>query len=1457
MKTIQSLLLAILFLCCASLNAQNIDLLKKGFKTPPDSAKPGVYWYFMDGNLTKESLTKDLESMKQAGIGNLMYLEVNVGVPRGNVDFFSEEWQQLFTHAVKEAERLDIEISMGLGPGWTGSGGPWVKPEESMQHIVGESVAVKGGKKTDIILPVPAPKRPYFGLPAEMQEQWSGYYEDIAVIAFPKKDTIGLIGDIDEKALYYRPPYTSVAGVKPYFVSGIASSALKEKGIDPQEIIDLTDKMDQNGRLQWNAPKGEWTVMRFVSRNNGASTRPAPLPGLGFESDKFDKGALNRHLDHFIGSLLEKTGIPDKNAQGGLKRLHMDSWEMGAQNWSKHFREEFKKRRGYDPFPFYPVFSGLIVKEREISERFLWDLRLTSQELVIENHAEEGKRYARERNMGFSIEPYDMNPTADMELGAVADLPMCEFWSKGFGFNSAFSCIEATSIGHINGSSIIAAEAFTADPGEGWKQYPGVMKNQGDWAFATGINRFVYHTFQNQFLDDSLKPGATMGPYGVHWDRSQTWWPMVNGYHDYVSRCQYILQQGKHVADILFLTPEGAPHVFKPPFSAMTASDTIPDRKGYNFDGIAPGQLYRATVENNRIVFPGGASYRILVLPSVETMTPGLLHKIKSLINDGAHIIGIPPLQSPSLAGYPDCDREVKETARAIWRSVNLPAELSTVHYGKGKITWGKAIAQETDNLYPQYDIIAKTLRETGVTEDFKSDREEIRYAHRTDPEWDIYFLSNKTGSPVTAHCNFRVDNGNAMLWDPITGNIYGIDDITGDHHTTSMMLEFEPYQSFFIVFDKKSNPDNYGSFLNAESIVTTLNGQWNVSFDPAFGGPAHIQFDSLTDWTHHHLDGVRYYSGIATYTTEFDLPTETTDQFQKYYIDLGDVKNLAQVKINGKDAGILWTYPWKLDITPWVKSKNNLLEVKVANLWVNRLIGDEKLPYDGIQHGQWPDWIVDKEKRPSERYTFTTYRHYSAESPLQPSGLLGPVTIKGIESAPEKEKSMVYIQNDRLKLGIDTSLGGAVTYLSDNANGGENMINSYDWGRQIQMSYYSGPWPYIGPKGERPTPEWEGLGWNPIQSGDAGGNRSKVISCEKRGNNAILVRSIPMQWPHKTGVAGECVFETLYTLKDNVITMEATIVNNRKDKTQYPACGQEMPAVYTNGSWYKLVAYLGDQPFTDAPPTVIVDKNNKKGWPWVHFYTPENWVALMDDNGYGIGVFQPEVMTFNGGFHPNDHFKGHGAEKDVQTGHIAPVGRQIIDHNIRWTYKTSLILGTLDDIRAYAKENSTVTPNPNWDFKNSRQNWVYHGDIKDTGSPIKGGLDLIFNKDAAIVSPATFWQADKNPVLEIEGKFSAKNSKELELVITLHPVSESDFTDWLNWSEGEFNAEEEWEKKGSLFPLKPAITVTQKIVADGRTQKHRIDLSSIPGYQSAMKSIRISFSEKGKAKISKIYFGK
>ena len=838
---------------------------------------------------------------------------------------------------------------------------------------------------------MPEPRKPFFGYEVftpGLKQQWEGFYEDVAVLAFPEPASDKKITDIDEKALYYRAPYSSQPGVKQFLPSSPNYDGWPQAAVTPKDrILNLTDRLLPDGSLDWEVPAGNWTIMRFGRRNNGAITRPAPYSGLGFEADKFDTASMKAHLDHYVGKLLARIETPDPLSTGGLKRLHIDSWEMGAQNWTSFFREEFIRRRGYDPLPFYPVYTGLVVESLEISERFLWDLRLTGQELILEDHAGYVRKYSHRHGLQLSIEPYDMNPAGDLDLGDMADIPMCEFWSKGYGFNSSFSCIEATSIAHVKGISLVPAEAFTAQGEEGWKQYPGSMKNQTDWAFATGINGLVFHTFQNQFLADSLRPGATMGPYGIHWDRGQTWWPMVGDYHLYVSRCQSVLRQGKAVADVLYLTPEGAPHVFRAPSSAFDGDSVLPDRKGFNFDGCSPGQLYAATIRHNRIVFPDGASYRLLVLPAVSTMTPRLLRKIRALVNDGATVIGAPPVRAPGLSGYPGSDQEVRSIAADLW---------------SGKIA-AQRWSGKDENLYPPYTVTAELLHKMGVREDFESPAP-IRYTHRCAKDWDLYFVASRSDTALDTECTFRSDKGQPELWDPLTGTIRPLPVYSTKEGRTIIPLQFDRHQSFFIVFDqtaKKTTPSKPQSPQLTKNFAThipikTLDGPWTVSFDPKWGGPKTSVFDSLIDWTTSGNPGIKYYSGIASYHKTFDLPQHT--RYAHIYIDLGEVNNMARVSLNGKDLGVVWTYPFRIDITGIVKNKDNQLTIEVVNRWPNRLIGDEQLPDDGIKDEQWPEWLIKGQPRTSGRYTFTTHRHYTKDSPLLPSGLLGPVMIQGAE---------------------------------------------------------------------------------------------------------------------------------------------------------------------------------------------------------------------------------------------------------------------------------------------------------------------------------------------------------------------------------------------------------------------------------------------------------------------------
>jgi hypothetical protein len=993
-------------------NFRSSDHLKQGFLNPPDSARPGVYWYFMDGNIDREAITADLESMKEAGIGYVVFLEVNVGVPRGKVDFLSEEWQELYKHAVREAERLGIRIILGSGPGWAGSGGPWVIPSQSMIHLVTSDTIVNGPHFFNGKLPVPQPKRPFFGegsLTKELKEQRDNWYEDVFVLAFPSPQNPEIIQRIDEKALYYRAPYTSQKGVLPFLPEPSGNEESGGAIVDQKSIIDITDKLQKDGYLLWDVPAGKWTIMRFGKRNNGAVTRPAPRPGLGFECDKFDTASFDAHYNEYVNKLIKKSGPKKVKTGGGWTMIHIDSWEMGSQNWSPRFREEFLERRGYDLKLFLPVYTGLAVNSLEISERFLWDIRLTGSELIIENHANRFKELGRRNGFRLSIEPYDMNPASDLDLGYVADVPMCEFWSDGYGFNSAFSCIEATSIAHIKGAPVIAAESFTADSNEAWKKYPGDMKNQGDWAFCMGINRLIYHTFAHKPYGDQYRPGMTMGPYGVHWDRGQTWWPLVKGYHKYVSRCQYILAQGKPVADILYISAEGAPHVFRPPTTALAGTGTMPDKRGYSFDGCSPAFLIKnAGVKDGRIVFPGGSEYQILVLPDLQSMTPELLKKVKSLTEAGATVIGNPPLKSPSLTGFPDCDRKIAEMAEELWGSGNVPEKLSQRPYGKGIIWWGKELVNPHKNLhndpdslslYPEYSLTERLLYEKGIKPDFMA-AGNIRYTHRSMADRDIYFISNRTGNQVIDTCYFSDGKKYAELWDAVTGEIRPVSDLISRNGIIGVPVKLDPYQSFFIVF-YKSGKNGHGRIKDSENfpekeVFMTLYGPWNLAFDTLWGGPVKIEFEKLTDWSKRPEEGIKFYSGKAVYSKTFSFP-ESVRSVNKsnIYLDLGKVKNIASVKLNNKDLGVVWTDPWQVNISDAIRKGNNKLEITVINLWINRLIGDESEPWDGIENGKWPEWFMNGTQRPSGRYTFTTHRYYKKGDPLVESGLLGPVRIE------------------------------------------------------------------------------------------------------------------------------------------------------------------------------------------------------------------------------------------------------------------------------------------------------------------------------------------------------------------------------------------------------------------------------------------------------------------------------
>jgi hypothetical protein len=975
--------------------AQNFDSLYSNFKNPPDKTKLWVYWYVMDGYLNKEGITADLEAMAKVGIGGAVLLEVNLGGERGHTDFMSKEWRDCFQHIIKEAERLKIEITLGSGPGWAGSGGPWINASQSMLQLISTNKNVKGN--VDVFLPKPVPDVPYFGMESlneQMKKERAEYYKDVYVLAFPKMDSIPTISDYKEKALYIRHPYSSTNGSKPLLKFPRIGSESNLKGLQTSKMIDVSDFMQPDGHLVWRAPAGEWTVFRFGTTTTAANTRPAPAPGYGFECSKLDTNALNFHLDNYINKLIKDSGtkISKEKRSVGWNMLHIDSWEMGAQNWSHDFVNEFKKRRGYDISPFLPVYGGYIVENENVSERFLWDMRLTAQELLIENHAMHLKKVAHENGFGLSIEPYDMNPTSDLALGAVADVPQSEFWAVKHGFNTTFSCFEATSIAHTNNKDIVASEAFTTDWGDTpWLRTPANLKNQTDWAFAAGINRLIVHRYAYQPWKDRF-PGMTMGQYGIQYERTQTWWDFTNDWHKYISRCQYLLRLGGPVADILFLNPEGAPTVFEPPVSAFSGTTWMPDRRGYSFDGCDPTNLIEnADVKDGKISFPGGMTYRVLVMPNTEYMTPSLLHKINSLIEKGAVVMGFAPKSSPSLMNYPDCDKEIKDLTQRMWGNDSLPKRI-----GKGMLY--PCTASDTLNLLPKsqsngrdiykgfippfvnYSSIVKVLKGLNIDEDFICDNA-FRYIHRRLENGDLYFVSNTRSSSETGICTFRA-KGNVSLLNPMDGKEYQAEVVRRSGETTTIVIPLESDGSVFVLFKEAGSSFHKNLPILASKMKTVLkiNSKWKVNFDGKWGGPEEVVFDSLKDWSVSDDPGIRYYSGKAAYRTNIELNSRQIKG--RTFIDLGNVQVMARVIINGKDLGVVWHFPYRMEISGILHEGKNTLKIEVANLWINRMIGDQSLPVE-------------------KRFTWSAWTPYKKTDNLVPSGLLGPVTIQTVETKP------------------------------------------------------------------------------------------------------------------------------------------------------------------------------------------------------------------------------------------------------------------------------------------------------------------------------------------------------------------------------------------------------------------------------------------------------------------------
>ncbi len=805
-------------------------------------------------------------------------------------------------------------------------------------------------------------------------------------------------------------------------LSDEAAGEAIQGAIPRKDIIDLTSKLQADGRLDWQAPAGDWIILRIGYTPTGVRNHPAPAEGTGLECDKFSKSALDAHWDGFMQKILDDLG-PLAGQGKTLNNALIDSYEVGGQNWTANFRAEFKKRRGYDLLKYFPTFTGRVVENPEISERFLWDVRKTIAELFAENYYGHFAELCKEHGLLSSVEPYT-GPYESLQCGAPADIVMGEFWSGSQGHRSIKI---ASSVAHIYGKTIVGAESFTAYPAKGrWQNDPYSLKALGDLMFCQGLNRYVFHRYAMQPWTNRW-PGMTMGQWGFHFERTVTWWNEGKPWIDYITRCEFLLQQGRPVMDVADFCGESVP--------VETRPGNPPTPFGYDSDAInADVLLHRTTVKNGRITLPNGLSYAALVLPPDDVnMTPAVLARIGELVRAGATVVGPRPEHSPSLANFPKCDAEVKKLAGKLWGKCD-GSNVTENAVGKGRVVWGKNLAEifAEQKLKPDFEF-------SGASAETK-----LAYGHRIAGETDIYFVSNQREEADSAECTFRVTGKTPELWHADTGVMERAPVWHEQDGRTTVVLTFDPAGSVFVIFRESAavehavvakvdpqwqtvSDSNGGLVVKATSDGTAefqtssgktlkamaadvpapleITGEWNLSFPPNWGAPASITLDKLISWTDHTNDGVRYFSGTATYEKDIEIPADRLAAGRELWLDLGGVKNLAEVSLNGQDLGILWKPPFRVNLTSAAKAGANKLVVKVTNLWPNRLIGDEQLPpdveWDGKKLREWPEWLLAGKPSPTGRLTFTTWHHWTKDDALLESGLLGPVTLRTTEIIP------------------------------------------------------------------------------------------------------------------------------------------------------------------------------------------------------------------------------------------------------------------------------------------------------------------------------------------------------------------------------------------------------------------------------------------------------------------------
>ena len=1097
---------------------QKPDALKSGFENPPASARPRVWWHWMNGNITRDGIKLDEEWMHRAGLAGFQNFDAAMSTPQvveKRLAYMTPEWKDAFKYATTLADQLGFEEAIAGSPGWSETGGPWVPASEAMKKYVWSETHVEGGRPfTGTLAHPPTNTGAFQNLPVEDIGGALGtpfaapqFYADSEVVAFrvpagevaadavqakitassgtidpallsdgdlvkhvafpkaamgenawiqyeyPQPQTIrgitivaGVKGPFDAflppggdsgealeasddgqnyhvvaaiprggstehtisfapvTAKYFRVTFKTIPAPPSPFDDNPAMAALipkpsgnvlvselvlhpgarvnrfEEKAafnpmrdlyefatpefdsaevIKKGDVVDLTGKIRADGTLDWTPPAGNWVVLRFGYSLLGIANHPATKEATGLEVDKLNAGYVKHYMDRYLDSYKETVGA-DMMGKRGIKYVVTDSWEAGAQNWTDDMIAQFTRLRGYDPRPWLPVLTGRVVESAQASDQFLWDLRKTIADLTADDHYGQVEASLKERGMGHYGESHEDGRAfiADgMEVKKLDDIPMSAMWVQMpgvnkpmFGYNADDR--ESASVAHIYGQNLAAAESMTScTPAAAWAWSPSTLKPTADQEFLNGINRFVIHESAHQPLIDKV-PGLTLGPCGQWFNRNETWAEQANVWINYLARNSFLLQQGHFVADVIYFYGEDSN------VTAIFAGKAPDVPAGYNFDYInADGLIHELGAADGRVTARSGMSYRVLALdPYSRHMSLPVLQALHKLVEQGAVVAGQKPTDTPSLA---DNQAEFKTLTDELF------GDGTGVHtIGKGKVYAGQ-----------NADAVLKAL---NVAADFDTSKPEsdsqILFVHRRLADADIYFVDNRGDHDATVEASFRVAGKAPELWHSETGKTAPASYKIADGRTT-VPLHLEPWGTVFVVFRAPAKANARTLPTPEERQVATVDGPWNVSFQPGRGAPASITLDKLISWNDSDDKGVKYFSGTGTYTRTIQASADWFKPGAALWIDLGDVRNLAEVTVNGKDLGVVWHAPYRVNVTSALKPGPNEVSIKVINAWVNRLIGDQQ-----------PDAAT--------KYTFAPSKPYRANSPLLPSGLLGPVHL-------------------------------------------------------------------------------------------------------------------------------------------------------------------------------------------------------------------------------------------------------------------------------------------------------------------------------------------------------------------------------------------------------------------------------------------------------------------------------